>query len=291
MKKVIIITGPTAIGKTKLSIQVAKHFNTPVIIGDAYQMYQGLSIITAKPTHQEMENVPHLMLDKLDSHQKYSIYNYQQDIRKLIETIDLPLIVGGAGLYIDSVIYNYQFEANNYHFDDTNYSNQELYDLMIELDPEMKDLIPVQNRRRIVRQIELIKMQAKEERSKKDELVYDALIISLNLERTALYERINQRVLTMIENGAIDEVKNHPDLKDTELGKAIGYLDILNYLEGEETYDEMIDNIQKKSRHYAKRQITWYKNHQNVIYLDVDLNDFNKTINEAISLIEKFLKN
>ena len=291
MKKVIIITGPTAIGKTKLSLKIAEEFKSPLINADVYQMFKGLPILTAKPTKAEQEKVKHYLIDSIDPNQKYSIYDYQKEVRSLIEQIDIPILVGGSGLYIDSIIYNYQFPDDNYHFDDSNYTNEELYNLMIQLDPTMSDKIPVQNRRRIVRQIELIHMQEKEERSKKDELYYDALIIALSLERSKLYERINTRVLKMLEDGMIEEVKNSPNLINTQIGKAIGYQDILKYLNNESTYDEMVDNIQKASRHYAKRQITWYKNHQNIKYLNVDLNDFDQTINEAKSIINEFLKN
>lgn len=290
MKKVIIITGPTAVGKTKLALAIAERFKTELINADIYQMYKGLDILTAKPTSNELLKIKHHLVNYLEPSYKYSIYNYQKEVRTLINQFDLPILVGGSGLYIDSVIYNYQFVDGNYKLEADKLSNEELIGMLYKLDEDSARKIPLQNRRRIIRQIELINMQDKEERSKKDELVYDALIIALSLPRDVLYKQINNRVLKMIYDGLIDEIKNNPNLSDTQLGKAIGYSDGLAYLNNEISLDQMIDNIQKKSRHYAKRQLTWYRNHQNIHYLNVNLDDFNETINEATKLIENFLK-
>lgn len=290
MKKVIIIAGPTGVGKTKLSLALAKHFQTNLINGDAYQMYQGLDILTAKPSKEELSEVTHFLMDTLKPDADYTIYNYQTDVRNLIEQQDLPLIVGGSGLYTDSVIYDYRFADNNYSFDDTNYTNEELHQLLKELDPINAENIHPNNRKRVKRAIELAQMSSLTERSQKNTLVYEPLILFLNLDRELLYDRINKRVLAMLENGLLEEVKSDRSQIGFQLSKAIGYNDAINYLDGMISYDEMVDNIQKATRHYAKRQLTWYRKHPNTVFLDVKLDDFDSTINEAINLINEFLE-
>lgn len=290
MKKVIIIAGPTGVGKTKLSLALAKHFQTNLINGDAYQMYQGLDILTAKPSKEELSEVTHFLMDTLKPDADYTIYNYQTDVRNLIEQQDLPLIVGGSGLYTDSVIYDYRFADNNYSFDDTNYTNEELHQLLKELDPINAENIHPNNRKRVKRAIELAQMSNLTERSQKNNLVYEPLILFLNLDRELLYDRINKRVLAMLENGLLEEVKSDRSQIGFQLSKAIGYADAINYLDGMISYDEMVDNIQKATRHYAKRQLTWYRKHPNTVFLDVKLDDFDSTINEAINLINEFLE-
>lgn len=291
MKKVIIIAGPTGVGKTKLSLAVAKHFNSKLINGDAYQMYQGLDILTAKPNKEELNQVEHLLMDTLSPDADYTIYNYQTDVRNLIENTDLPIIVGGSGLYTDSVIYDYRFSDNNsYTFDDSQYTNEELHQILVELDPENAKNIHPNNRKRVKRAIELAKMSSLNERTQKHNLIYKPLILFLNLERELLYKRINQRVLEMLNNGLLDEVKRDRNKIGFQLSKAIGYEDAINYLDGMITYEEMIDNIQKATRHYAKRQMTWYRKHPNTVFIDVNLDSFELTINEAINLITEFIK-
>lgn len=290
MKKVIIIAGPTGVGKTKLSLALAKHFQTNLINGDAYQMYQGLDILTAKPSKEELSEVTHFLMDTLKPDADYTIYNYQTDVRNLIEQQDLPLIVGGSGLYTDSVIYDYRFADNNYSFDDTNYTNEELHQLLKELDPINAENIHPNNRKRVKRAIELAQMSNLTDRSQKNNLVYEPLILFLNLDRELLYDRINKRVLAMLENGLLEEVKSDRSQIGFQLSKAIGYNDAINYLDGMISYDEMVDNIQKATRHYAKRQLTWYRKHPNTVFLDVKLDNFDSTINEAINLINEFLE-
>jgi len=291
MKKVIIITGPTAVGKTKLSIEVAKNFQMPLINGDAYQIYKHLDILTAKPTKEEMENVHHYLMDELDPKTSFSIYDYQKLVRNLIEKIELPIIVGGSGLYIDSVIYDYRFSENNeYKFNDEGLTNEEIHDILTELDPENAKKIHPNNRKRVIRAIELTKTQNSEERNQNHNLIYDPLIICLSLEREVLYNRINQRVLKMIENGLIEEVQQDRDKIGFQASKAIGFNDVCNYLDGIISKEEMIDNIQKASRHYAKRQLTWYRNHPNTLIVDVNLDNYDETIKNTIHKINEFLR-
>lgn len=290
MKKVIIITGPTAVGKTKLSIAVAKYFKMPLINGDAYQIYQHLDILTAKPTLNEMEDVQHFLMDELDPQKSFSIYEYQKLVRDLIDKVDIPIIVGGSGLYIDSVIYDYRFSDNNdYKFNDEGLTNEELHKILSSLDSENASKIHPNNRKRVIRAIELAKTQNSEERSQNHNLVYEPLIICLSLDRDILYNRINQRVIEMIKNGLIEEVDNDRNKIGFQASKAIGFKDVCNYLDGLITKDEMIDNIQKASRHYAKRQLTWYRNHSNTLMINVNLSNYEVTIKETINKINEFL--
>ena len=244
MKKVIIITGPTAVGKTKLSIEVAKNFNMPLINGDAYQIYQHLDILTAKPTTKEMEDVHHFLMNELDPKQSFSIYEYQKLVRDLINKIDLPIIVGGSGLYIDSVIYDYRFSDNNeYKFNDEGLSNEELHDILSKLDPDNALKIHPNNRKRVIRAIELAKTQNSNERNQNHNLVYKPLIICLSLDREVLYDRINKRVLQMIQDGLLEEVKNDRDKIGFQASKAIGFTDVCNYLDGIISEEEMLGAI------------------------------------------------
>ena len=291
MRKVIIITGPTAVGKTKLSIEVAKHFNTSLINGDAYQLYKNLDILTAKPSKNEMEDVRHYLMDELDSNDSFSIYDYQKLVRNIIEKIDLPIIVGGSGLYIDSVIYDYRFSDNNdFKFNDEGLSNEELHEILKQKDPINAEKIHPNNRKRVVRAIELAQTQSLDERTKNDELVYDPLIICLSLDRETLYDRINKRVLAMVNSGLIEEIKSERSQIGFQQSKAIGFNDVCNYLDGIISFEEMIENIQKASRHYAKRQLTWYRNHKNTIIVDVNLENYQETIDLTISKINEFLE-
>ena len=292
MKKVIIITGPTGIGKTKLSLELAKKLNTDLINGDAYQIYQGLDILTAKPTKDELKSVKHHLMDELNPMESFSIFQYQKMVRNIIEQIEIPIIVGGSGLYIDSVIYDYRFdeESSKDEYFDSSYTNEELHQILQKLDPNAAQNIHPNNRKRVARAIHLTKTQALEERAKGNEHYYQPLIICLSLERELLYKRINNRVLQMINDGLIQEVESLKYLQGTQLGKAIGFEHTIKYLNQEISKDELIELISKDSRHYAKRQLTWYRNHQDCINLEVDLDCFENTINKAYNLIVDFLK-
>ena len=290
MKKVIIITGPTAIGKTKLSIELAKRLNTELINGDAYQIYKGLNILTAKPSIDELSMVKHHLMDVLEPGTDFTICQYQKMVRELIEKMELPIIVGGSGLYIDSVIYDYRFLEEDNSYEESDLSNEELHQILTNLDHQNALKIHPNNRKRLLRAIHLAKTQNKDERSLNKNHYYQPLIICLTLDRDVLYERINQRVALMINEGMIEEVKENLGLENTQQGKAIGYIDTIKYLNNEITIDELIEKMSKDTRHYAKRQLTWYRNHQDCVNLNVDLDNFDNTINEALKLIEDFLK-
>lgn len=298
MKKVIVITGPTAVGKTKLSIEIAKRLQTDIINGDAYQIYQKMNIGTAKPTDDEKQGVIHHYMDFLDSSKTYSIAEFQKGVRECIDDLTsknkVPLIVGGSGLYIDSVIKNYQFLEEKRSNEQSKYdslTNEELHQVLANLDPDKASEIHPNNRKRVLRAIELISSNVDNtSRSKKNELVYDALIIFLNDNRVSLYDRINKRVDKMLADGLIEEVKNIGINNYSMTSKvAIGYKEVIQYLNNEIDYNEMVELIKKNSRHYAKRQFTWFKNQDNCQVVNINLEDFNKTIDEVYNLITVFL--
>lgn len=298
MKKVIVITGPTAVGKTKLSIEIAKRLQTDIINGDAYQIYQKMNIGTAKPTDDEKQGVTHHYMDFLDSSKTYSIAEFQKGVRECIDDLTsknkVPLIVGGSGLYIDSVIKNYQFLEEKRSNEQSKYdslTNEELHQVLANLDPDKASEIHPNNRKRVLRAIELISSNVDNtSRSKKNELVYDALIIFLNDNRESLYDRINKRVDKMLADGLIEEVKNIGINNYSMTSKvAIGYKEVIQYLNNEIDYNEMVELIKKNSRHYAKRQFTWFKNQDNCQVVNINLENFNKTIDEVYNLITVFL--
>lgn len=297
MEKVIVITGPTGVGKTKISIEVAKKINTEIINGDAYQIYQKMNIGTAKPTKEELSEVKHHFFDFLDPSCEFSVSDYQKEIRKLIdefhENNKVPLIVGGTGLYIDSVIRNYQFLApkrkEDHEYDEL--SNHELHQILEKLDFNASLQIHENNRKRVLRAIELAKTNDFSSRTLKNEFVYDALVIFLNDERTVLYDRINKRVDKMIEDGLVEEVKSlYPDALGKTAKAAIGYKELFAYFNNETSKEEAIEKIKQNSRHYAKRQMTWYRNQECTKIVNVNVNNLDETINEVLTLISDHLQ-
>lgn len=300
MNKVIVITGPTAVGKTKLSIALAKHFNTELINGDAYQVYDNLNIGVAKPTIEELKEVKHHLMGYYPSNKEYNVAIYQKDVRskidELISRSKLPIIIGGSGLYIDSVISDYDFSTPSRNEDNyLEYSNEQLYNILLQLDKEVALKNHPNNRKRVIRAIELIKSNntSKEDLNKRCELCYDALIICLVDDRESLYNRINKRVDEMIDNKLVEEVihlKTNNLFSKTSI-EAIGYKEIIKYLNNEITLNEAIDQIKINSRHFAKRQLTWFRHHHNDITKNIMINqtNFTKTIDEVISCVNDFL--
>ena len=297
MEKVVVITGPTAVGKTKLSIAIAKKFNTELINADAYQVYKKMNIGTAKATIEEQDNVKHHLLDYLEPTDEFSISDYQKIVRQVIDEMNkknkLPILVGGSGLYIDSVINEYHFdeekrvETNEY--DDL--SNEELHKVLEELDFEASQKIHQNNRKRVLRAIELAKYpDKKDSRSQRDVPYYDTLCIFLADDRDKLYDRINKRVDLMIEAGLVDEIKNIGIENFSRTSKAaIGYKEIIEYLNGNISLEEAIELIKKNSRHYAKRQFTWFNNKTKSTIVNVNIDNFEETILEVENLINEFI--
>lgn len=296
MNKVLIITGPTGVGKTKLSIEIAKKFNTEIINGDAYQVYRGMDILTAKIKEEEKQNIPHHLFDILDPTEEYSVATYQTNVRNLITEFTkqnkLPLIVGGSGLYLDSVIYDYNFssEKRNNATEEfyKNYSNQELHDELKKLDITASEKIHMNNRKRVLRAIELAK-SGNIINEFNNKLLYDVKIIYLDDERDVLYDVINKRVDIMVSEGLIDEVTrlSKMNLSITATG-AIGYKELLPYLRNEVSLEEALDEIKKNSRHLAKRQGTWFRRKENIDFIKIDRSNFNNTINQVTNIIKEW---
>ena len=299
MKKVIVITGPTGVGKTKLSVMLAKYLNTEIINSDAYQIYQDMNIGTAKPTEKEMDGVKHHLMGFLSPLSNFSIHDYQIIVRKKIdefwENSLVPIMVGGSGLYIDSVLYDYRFNEdgrnreNEKQYDDL--SNEELHKILESLNKESADSIHPNNRKRVLRAIELAQNNSSyEDRTLKNNPVYDFLLIFLNDDRDVLYERINARVDEMFENGLLEEVTNlYPDKLGEQAKKAIGYSELYAFLGGFISQEEAKNLIKQHSRNYAKRQLTWYRNHKNVNFVNVNVQDLNSTLDEIKELVDNFL--
>lgn len=298
MNKVIIITGPTGTGKTKLSIEVAKKYHTEIINGDAYQVYKNMDILTAKVTNEEKQNIPHHLFDIKEPTEEYSVAEYQQNVRNLISEFEnrnlIPLIVGGSGLYLDSVIYDYDFSKvgrnNETETKYCNLTNEELHKILESLNTEAAHKIHMNNRKRVLRAIELAEDNAIVTKFN-NRLLYDPLIIFLNEDRDKLYNALNKRVDKMIEEGLLDEVKELSLMNLSKTAqKAIGYKEFIAYFNGEKLLDECVDEVKKNTRHYAKRQITWFKNKPNITILDINRDDFQETINKAFNIIDNFFK-
>ena len=287
---IICIVGPTGVGKTKLSIELAKRMNGEVINADSTQVYKGLDIATAKVSKLEMDGILHHLLDIKDIDEDYTVYDYQKDCRLVIDDIlsrgKLPIMVGGTGLYIKASLYDYKFEDESIKNDYSKYSNIELYDMLKSIDNDT--LIHVNNRKRIERALDYYYNHGKIMDNKTDKILYDVLFIGLTTDRNILYERINNRVDMMINNGLIDEAKKIYDsnIRSKAVMTPIGYKELFPYFEGVKSLDECIDLIKQNSRKYAKRQYTWFNNQMDVKWFNVDFNNFLNTINEVINYIE-----
>jgi len=290
---IIVITGPTGVGKTKLSIELAKIYNAEIINADSMQVYKGLNIGTAKIKEEEKEGIIHHLFDIKEPCEEYSIYDYQKDVRKLIQEINNKgkniIIVGGSALYIKSALYNYKLNENTNNFTYEDLSNEELYQKLLTLDPNI--IIDKDNRRRLVRALNYYYEEGKSISDNKqgDELLYDAIFIGLTTAREKLYDIINKRVDQMLNEGLLQEVKQvyekYGDVKPLIGG--IGYKEVISYLKKEITYDEMCELIKKNSRHYAKRQYTFLNNKMDIHWQEVNFNDFNQTINKVKEYIDK----
>lgn len=296
MKKVVVIVGPTAIGKTKISIELAKKLNAPIISGDSVAVYKKLDIGSAKPTFEEMQGVKHYLIDVLDPNEQYDVSRFQYEARKIIDNNDLSIICGGTGLYIQSALYDYNFDASkrDESFEEKFkcYSNDELYDYLLKLDPNITpEKIHKNNRKRVLRAIEIIS-ETNEPVSNQHALnnpLYDAYIIYLNVSnRDELYDRINKRVDNMISMGLIDEVKMLSN--EGIYPHAIGYKELVPYLSGEITLETAVDEIKKNSRHLAKRQMTWFKNQMPSHFYEVNTKNIDETINLIYRDVKKFLE-
>lgn len=279
---ILVICGPTGVGKTKLSILLAKRYNGIIINADACQFYQGMDIGTAKIKESEKEGIKHYLIDNLTINDEYNIWDFQKAGRKIIEDNKDKniIIVGGSGLYLSALLYDYKYKKQK-DIDLSQYSNEELYEKVIKINPEAN--IDQFNRRRLENYLKTENINIR-----KPKLLYDALFIGITTDRDFLYSRIDARVDEMLQNGLVNEVKKlytiNPDSRI--LNSAIGYKEVIKYLNNELTLAECINLIKKNSCHYAKRQYTWFNNKMDIKWFNTNYNNFNLTADEVVNYIE-----
>lgn len=302
MTKVIVIVGPTSVGKTKMGVELAKKLNGEVISGDSMQIYKHMDIGTAKVSQDEMNGIVHHCINIREPNETYSVKDFQETVRSKIKEITtrdkMPIIVGGTGLYIKAALYDYQFEDEETNHDEylerfKDYTNEQLHNYLMDIDEKTAMELHPNNRRRVLRAIEIYEntgvrksdMLAKQEHI----CLYDAYFVGLTTDREVLYQRINERVDVMEKSGLEKEVKQLYDsglTRENQSMKAIGYKEWFDYFDGSIDLDDVYDEIKKHSRQYAKRQYTWFKNQFDVHWYDVNLADFSKTVNEVLKDIE-----
>lgn len=300
--KVIVICGPTASGKTSLSISLAKKINGEIVSCDSMQIYKEMDIGSAKPTVEEMQEIKHYLVDFVSQEKRYSVSEYKEDASKAIEEIinkgKTPIIVGGTGLYLNSLIYNIQYNEMevdlNYRRElekeAEEYGLEVLYNRAKEIDPEAMEKVSANDKKRITRVLEIYNATGRNktelEKKSRKEVPYNYLIFGINMERSILYDRINKRVDIMLEQGLIEEVKNlinkYSNMPTAMQG--LGYKEVKEFLDGNISKEEMIEKIKMETRRYAKRQITWFKRIENIIWLD----GLNKTEENVNSIMEVY---
>ena len=299
-RKLVILTGPTAVGKTKLSIELAKKIGGEIISADSAQVYKHMNIGSAKIMPEEMENVPHYLIDELEPNEEFNVVVFQQKAKKYMEEIyqkgKIPILVGGTGFYIQAVLYDIQFSI-----DDDNHQIREtleqlgkekgplyLHEELKKVDPAAAEAIHANNMKRVIRALEYYQLTGQKisehnEEQRSNESPYDFSYFVLNDHRNLLYERIDQRVDEMVIHGLVEEVKALKDMgydRTYVSMQALGYKEIFCYLEGEITLEEAVYIIKRDTRHFAKRQITWFKREKEVIW--VNKPDFNYDNNKIL---------
>ena len=285
--EVVAIVGPTASGKTALSIELAKKYNGEIINGDSMQIYKGLDIGTAKITEEEMEGVPHHLLSFKEPTESFSVAEYQALVRSKINEIQargkLPIIVGGSGLYVQAVLYDFQFTdeqvddlARKAYYEELEKLGPEaMHAKLAALDQKTAETIHPNNTRRVIRALEMIELsgvsKASEEHNRGEIPLYRHLIIGLgqNMSREELYERINLRVDVMMDKGLLQEVQGlwQQNIRGVQSIQAIGYKELYDYLDGRCTLEEAIENLKQNSRRYAKRQLTYFRNKMDIHFI------------------------
>ncbi len=281
---ILAIVGPTGVGKTKMSVELAKRYNGIIINCDAMQIYKGLDIGTAKIKEEEKEGIPHYLFDFVDVHDNYTVYDYQKDVRDLLKRFaDRTIIfVGGTGLYLRAALYDYRFDKEAEIVIDESLSNDELHQLCLQKDPNC--LIHKNNRKRMIRYL-----KRTSEPPANPVLLYPTIFIGLTTDREHLYQIINYRVDQMVADGLIEEAKSFFDKKiySKALMTGIGYKELYRYFEGKCSLEESIDLIKKNSRHYAKRQYTFFRHQLPAQWFQVNYDHFEETVEEVIHFIQK----
>lgn len=291
---VVVICGPTASGKTALSIDLANKINGEIVSADSMQIYKDMNIGTAKPTTKEMNGIKHYLIDCVSPSIRYSVADFKKDATEAIEEIlkkgKTPIVVGGTGLYIDSLIYGIDYNEMKVDLDYRNYLEEQaekkglnyLYDLAKSIDEKAMQKISPNDKKRICRVLEIYKSTGKtktqlEIESRQKEVNYDFKVFAIDMDRSILYDRINKRVDIMINDGLIEEVKDLIN-KYHEIPTAmqgLGYKEVVEYFDGKYTKEDMIDKIKMESRRYAKRQLTWFRRNKNIFWLNAS-NEINK---------------
>lgn len=304
--KIIVICGPTASGKTALSIQLAKKIDGEIVSADSMQIYEDMDIGTAKPSIEEMDGVKHYLIGNVSPTIRYSVANFKKDALNAIEEIlkkgKTPIIVGGTGLYVDSLVNGIDYDDSEI---DLKYRAkldeiaekeglEKLYEKAKEIDSLAMEKISHNDKKRIFRVLEIYNATGKtkteqEIESKKKENPYNYIVFAINMDREKLYERINKRVDIMLENGLLNEINSlKEDYKTSRiLNSGIGYKEFYDYLYNNKNLEDVIDDIKKNSRHFAKRQYTFFNHQFNTNWFEVDLNNFSNTINEVMNFIKK----
>ena len=292
MKKVIAVCGPTAVGKTRMGVSLAEALHGEVISGDSMQIYRTMDIGTAKVTEAEKEGIPHYLFDIKDVNEDYTVYDYQRDCRYYIEDIlnrgKTPILVGGTGLYIKAALYNYEFKDEDTNYDFSNLSNEEVYNKLKKLDPNV-DIHP-NNRKRVERALTYILNNNESISTNKlgSRLIYDdVLFIGLTTDREILYDRINKRVDVMVDNGLLEEAKYFYDMgiRSKAVMTPICYKELFDYFDGKLTLDDALDLIRQRSRKYAKRQYTWFNHQIPINWFEVNFDNFGDTISNVYNFI------
>lgn len=295
--KVIVICGPTASGKTALSIELAKKIDGEIISSDSMQIYTDMNIGTAKPTIEEMQGIKHYMLDFVKPDERYSVADFKKDAEKAIEEVlkkgKTPIVVGGTGLYVDSLIYGIEYQ--NIEFDEEyrtelenrviNEGLETLYEEARKVDSHAMEKISKNDKKRILRVLEIYKATGKtkteqEIESRKNGVKYDYKVFAINMDREKLYERINKRVDIMIEQGLVEEVKKLLAKYESfpTAMQGLGYKEVVEYLQNKITREEMIEKIKMETRRYAKRQLTWFRKNKQTIWIEPQ--DLQKILDE-----------
>jgi tRNA dimethylallyltransferase len=284
--KVLVIVGPTAVGKTVLGIKLAQNFNGEIISGDSLQVYKTLDIGTAKATLAERRQIKHHLIDIRNPEENYSAADFQQKgrclIAKLSQKQKLPVIVGGTGLYIQALLENFSLGGKiNISFFRQKYENflkengsHVLWQMLHEKDKKAAEKIPINNSRRVIRALEIWEATGESMQSfnEQGQMLYDAYLLGLTMKRCLLYERINKRVDKMVKKGLLGEAKMLFDLGQTQAAQGIGYKEFFPYFQGKIFLEEAVELVKRNSRRYAKRQITWFTNRVNVQWYDLSIN-------------------
>ena len=288
MDNIIVIVGPTGVGKTKLSIELAKKLDAEIINGDSVSIYKELNIGSAKPTVEEREGIPHHLIDIRTVLEDYSVYDYQKDFRKVVEEIQSRgkrvIVVGGTGLYIKAALYDYRFTPQENHQDYEDLSKEELLERIHKYSVEVVD---PSNRRRLVNLLN--KLENEEEITNfKNNLLYPVQVIGLTTSREVLYDRINQRVDQMMKNGLLEEVTSLKEYYPNSriLNSGIGYKEFVDYFQHNKSLEEVLEEVKKDSRHFAKRQYTFFNHQFQVNWFDVNFQSFNETIEKVYESIK-----